>query len=212
MSEWLTPEIMLDAYRQGAFPMAQDAGDPRLFWLSPTERGILPIGGVHLSRSMKKFMRQSHWTASVNRAFPQVVDGCAARSETWINATLQELYFELQQMGHAHSIEIWDQDQLIGGLFGLSLGGAFFAESMFSHQPNASKAALLWTSDLLKRSGFQLWDTQYPTEHLASMGGITVTRMRYHQLLSKALKDAAQISPAPLPSPQALLQDTVQIS
>lgn len=212
MSPGLTAEKMLLAYAQGIFPMAEAADDDQLYWFDPPERGILPVGGVHVSRSMRRFLRDCPWQASIDRDFSGVIAGCADRPETWINGRLVALYDRLFAMGHAHSLEIWDDRRLIGGIYGLSLGGAFFAESMFSRQPNASKAALIWMSAHLQRCGFTLWDTQYPTPHLASMGGLTISRGDYRRRLDAALQRAADFTAAALPDAQLLLQDTTQTS
>lgn len=208
----LTAERLLLAYAQGVFPMARSAADPELYWFDPPERGVLPVGGVHVSRSMHRFLRQCGWRASINSDFDGVVAGCADREETWINADLIELYRELFQLGHAHSLEIYDGDELVGGTYGVSLGAAFFAESMFSRRPNASKVALIWMSSHLRRTGFQLWDTQYPTEHLTSMGGRAILRGEYRRRLAQAIRTGADFTAAGLPDRQALLQEMTQTS
>lgn len=212
MADKLTARTMLAAYAMGIFPMAASASGPELFWFDPQQRGVLPVGGVHVSRSMRRLLRQDRWQASIDRDFAGVVAGCADRDETWINTELLALYAELFDLGRAHSLEIWQDGALIGGVFGLSLGGAFFAESMFSRRPNASKAALIWLSEHLARCGFALWDTQYPNPHLASMGGTTIARSDYHRRLTRALSLTADFSAHALPSAQALLQDTTQTS
>lgn len=212
MSGQLSARTMLNAYAMGVFPMAASASDPEVYWFEPTHRGVLPVGGVHVSHSMRRLMRRTDWQASINRDFMGVVAGCADRPETWINSELLALYAELFAIGHAHSLEIWQQDVLIGGVFGLSLGGAFFAESMFSRRDNASKAALIWLSAHLARCGFVLWDTQYPNPHLASMGGQTIPRASYRRQLAHALTVSADFSAHALPAAQALSQDTTQTS
>lgn len=208
----LTAERLLAAYAQGVFPMARSADDAQLYWFDPPERGVLPVGGVHVSRSMRRFLQGCGWSASIDRDFAGVVAGCADREETWINAGLIELYDQLFQMGRAHSLEVYEGSTLIGGTFGISLGAAFFAESMFSRRTNASKAALIWMSSHLRRTGFRLWDTQYPTPHLASMGGLTISRADYHRKLGFAIRRRAQFASAPLPGLQALLQEMTQTS
>ncbi|SMO49225.1 leucyl/phenylalanyl-tRNA--protein transferase [Paracoccus laeviglucosivorans] len=208
----LTAEKMLLAYAQGVFPMAESAGDDQLYWFDPPERGILPVGGVHISRSMRRFLRDCRWRATINRDFRGVIAGCADRPETWINAPLVALYDELFAMGRAHSLEIYEDDRLIGGTYGVTLGGAFFAESMFSRRPNASKAALIWLSAHLARCGFLLWDTQYPTAHLSSMGGLAISRGEYHRRLHDAIHLPVRVTAGALPDAQALLQDTTQTS
>ncbi|MFC3568962.1 leucyl/phenylalanyl-tRNA--protein transferase [Paracoccus sp. TOH] len=212
MSSGLTAERMLAAYAQGVFPMAQSATDPQLYWFDPALRGILPVGGVHISRSMRRFLRHCDWRASIDRDFTGTVLGCADREETWINKPLFALYRELHRLDHAHSLEVYAGDELIGGMFGLTLGGAFFAESMFSRRSNASKAAMIWMSAHLARCGFTLWDTQYPNPHLASMGGLTIPKVEYRHRLAAALRVRADIRAHRLPSPQALLQDRTQTS
>ncbi|MFC3530110.1 leucyl/phenylalanyl-tRNA--protein transferase [Paracoccus mangrovi] len=213
MTEVLTPAIMLRAYAMGIFPMAASADDPQLQWFEPTLRGILPVGGVHLSRSMRRALRQSDWRARIDDDFLAVVDGCADRTETWINAELRALYAELHRLGHAHALGVYAGEQLIGGMFGLTLGRAFFAESMFSRRTNASKAALIWMSAHLAACGFLLWDTQYPNPHLASLGGLTISRGEYRRRLAIALgQGAADFTAAQPPLPQALVQEITQTS
>lgn len=208
----LTAERLLFAYAQGVFPMAESATGSQLYWFDPPERGILPVGGVHVSRSMRRLLRGCGWHATVNRDFAGVVAGCADRPETWINGPLVALYDELRRLGHAHSLEVWDGPELIGGTYGISLGGAFFAESMFSRRRNASKAALIWMSGHLRRCGFVLWDTQYPTAHLASMGGTAINRASYRRRLAVALELPAAFRDGDLPTAYALSQDMTQTS
>ncbi|RCW88754.1 leucyl/phenylalanyl-tRNA--protein transferase [Paracoccus lutimaris] len=196
----------------GIFPMAASASGSDLYWFEPPQRGVLPVGGVHISHSMRKLLRHSRWQARIDGDFIGVVKGCADRDETWINAELLALYAELFALGHAHSLEIREDDALIGGVFGLSLGGAFFAESMFSRRDNTSKAALIWLSGHLARCGFVLWDTQYPNPHLASMGGQTIPRGEYRRQLAQALKQRADFTAHALPAAQALVQDTTHTS
>lgn len=212
MDGTLTPRMMLDAYAMGVFPMAAAADDPQLYWFEPPMRGILPVGGVHVSRSMRRVLRHSDWRASINRDFIAVIDGCADRVETWINAELRALYVQLHRIGHAHSLEVFDGDRLVGGMFGLTLGAAFFAESMFSRRANASKAAMIWMSAHLARCGFTLWDTQYPTPHLESMGGLTIPRAEYRRRLQAALPRTADFTGCSPPAPQALVQEITQTS
>lgn len=208
----LTADKMLAAYAQGIFPMAESAESDQLYWFDPPERGILPIGGVHISRSMRQFLRGCKWRATVDGDFLGVVSGCADRSETWINAPLIDLYQQLHQAGHASSLEVYDGDTLIGGTYGLSIGAAFFGESMFSRRTNASKAALIWMSMHLQRCGFMLWDTQYLTPHLSSMGGRAIGRQEYRRLLAKAIRKPVAFHIGDLPDAQALSQDTSQTS
>ncbi|MDS9468317.1 leucyl/phenylalanyl-tRNA--protein transferase [Paracoccus sp. MBLB3053] len=208
----LTPERLLSAYAQGVFPMAESAGNAQLYWFDPPERGILPVGGVHVSRSMRRFLRQTGWRASINSDFMGVVLGCADRPETWINAPLLRLYEQLFQAGHAHSLGIYDGDRLIGGTYGISIGSAFFSESMFSRETNASKVALISLSSHLKRCGYTLWDTQYPTQHLKSLGGLAISRAEYRRRLGVAIRQKAEFTSQELPEFHVLLQDITQTS
>ncbi len=203
---------MLWGYANGIFPMAVAADDPELHWFDPVERGILPVGGVHISRSMRRDLRQSGWRATLNGDFAGTVRGCASRADTWINAPLFGLYQELHAMGRAHSLEIRDGNQVVGGIFGLTIGGAFFGESMFSARKNGSKAALIWLSAHLAGCGFTLLDTQYPTPHLASMGGQTIRRADYLRRLASAIRQDVDIRSRPLPEAQAFWQPSTQTS
>lgn len=208
----ITAREMLWGYANGIFPMASSAHDPTLHWFEPSERGIMPIGRVHVSRSMRKHLRHSGWTATLNGDFAATVHACAGREETWINDTLIGLYQDLHRLGHAHSLEIIAGTEVVGGIFGLTIGGAFFGESMFSTRKNGSKAALIWLSAHLAGCGFTLFDTQYPTAHLASMGGQTITRAAYLRRLSAAIRHDADIRSRALPAPQALWQPSNQTS
>ena len=206
----LTPEVVLHAYASGVFPMSEGRNDPEIFWVDPQKRGILPIAKFHISKSLAKRMRKTELYVSVNRDFSGVVDGCADREDTWINAEIRGLYLALHSEGHAHSLEVWDKDELVGGVYGVSLGAAFFGESMFSRRTNASKMALACLTEMLDRGGYTLFDTQFITDHLASLGGFEIDRGKYHQLL-----DAAQGKPAkfltPL-QPQGVVQRRTQTS
>jgi leucyl/phenylalanyl-tRNA--protein transferase len=206
----LTPEILLHGYSIGIFPMSDSRDDPEIFWVVPQKRGILPIAKFHISKSLAKRMRKTELYVSVNRDFSGVVDSCADREDTWINAEIRGLYLALHSEGHAHSLEVWDKDELVGGVYGVSLGAAFFGESMFSRRTNASKMALACLTEMLDRGGYTLFDTQFITDHLASLGGFEIDRGKYHQLL-----DAAQGKPAkfltPL-QPQGVVQRRTQTS
>ena len=208
----ISAEQMLWAYANGIFPMAGSADDPVLHWLDPSRRGVMPVGGVHASASMRRHLRRSSWRVTLNGCFSSVVCACAGRDETWINDDLHRVYGELHRMGRAHSIEVLDGDQLVGGLFGLTIGAAFFGESMFSHQTNGSKTALLVVSAHLAACGFTLFDTQYPTPHLQSLGGQTISRAEYRRQLAEAIRRPADITARPLPSFQAALQAMTQTS
>ena len=191
----LTPALLLRGYANGIFPMAESRDDPEIFWVDPKRRGILPLDGFHMSRSLARGMRRSAWTLRLDTAFEDVVDGCADRADTWINPEIRSLYGQLHGAGHAHSFEIWDEATLVGGVYGVVLGAAFFGESMFSRRTNASKMALAAAVDHLARGGFQLFDTQFITPHLASLGAIEISRSDYRKRLSAALQQQAAFLP-----------------
>lgn len=183
----LTPELVLRAYGAGVFPMADCASSQDIYWVDPRKRGILPLHGFHLSRSLRKRLMKNDYRVRVDTAFDQVIDACAERPETWINETIHDLFSSLHRMGYAHSVEVWRDECLIGGLYGLRLGAAFFGESMFSREPDGSKIALAWLVARLVAGGFTLLDTQFTTPHLESMGARAVPRAHYHELLDMAL-------------------------
>ncbi|MEM5519457.1 leucyl/phenylalanyl-tRNA--protein transferase [Sulfitobacter sp. AS59] len=208
----LTPELLLQGYAMGIFPMAEHRDDPDIFWVDPRLRGVFPIDGFHISRSLARAMRRTPFTVSINTAFSDVVTGCADREDTWINAEIFALYQALHDRGAAHSIEVWDGDDLVGGVYGVTLGAAFFGESMFSRRDNASKIALACLIDRLKRGGFTLFDTQFLTPHLASLGAVEITRDAYHKRLEEALELTADFE-GPAPStPQEVVQRMTQMS
>lgn len=192
----LTPQDLLGAYAMGIFPMAEAHDDPEIHWVDPRHRGILPLDGFHISRSLSRKLRSGAFRITADTAFAQVVSACANRTETWISQRIATLYQQLFQLGHAHSIEVWQEDQLVGGVYGVTLGAAFFGESMFSTVTDASKIALAHTVDRLRADGFQLFDTQFLTPHLASLGGIEIPRAAYHVLLAQALSETAEFQPA----------------
>ncbi|PZO67921.1 MAG: leucyl/phenylalanyl-tRNA--protein transferase [Paracoccus denitrificans] len=196
---------MLAAYASGVFPMAASADDPELHWFDPPHRGVLPVGGVHLSRSLARDLRRGDWTASITHDFEDIVAHCAARDETWINPPLARLYRDLHELGHAEALAVYAGGELAGGIFGVTLKGAFFGESMFSTQTSGSRAALVWISAHLAACGFTLFDTQYLTPHLASMGGREIPRRIYRQRLAAALQDDADFRRYPLPPVSSLL-------
>ena len=187
----ITVDILLRAYSAGLFPMADSADDPELFWVEPEIRGIIPLDDFHVSKSLAKAMRKKPFDIRFNTAFESVMAGCAAaapdRPSTWINATIRKLYTELHQIGHAHSVEAWEGKELVGGLYGVSLGAAFFGESMFSRRTNASKICLVHLVERLKASGFVLLDTQFTTEHLKTFGAIDVPKQDYAKMLDLAV-------------------------
>lgn len=203
----VTPDLLLHAYRSGIFPMAEHRGDPEIFWVDPRRRGILPLDGFHISRSLAKALKRDDYQVTLNRDFPGVLEGCADRPETWINAEITSLYSDLHDLGHVQSLEVWDGAALIGGVYGVQVGRAWCGESMFSRRTNASKIALAFMVDLLRRCGFTLFDTQFLTPHLASLGGLEIPRGRYRALLAEALEADAEIRPALLASSG---QDVVQ--
>lgn len=209
----ITPELLLNAYAAGIFPMAETRDDPDIFWVDPRRRGVFPLGGFHISRSLARRMRGQPHRISVNAAFSDVVDGCADRPETWINAEIRSLYLDLHRMGHAHSLELWADESLIGGVYGVTLGAAFFGESMFSRRKDASKMALVYLVDRLRLGGFRLFDTQFLTPHLASLGAIEVTRATYRHSLEVALTQQGDFTAPALPAdPQEVLQRMTQTS
>ncbi|MFV1442535.1 leucyl/phenylalanyl-tRNA--protein transferase [Phaeobacter sp. JH20_36] len=208
----LTPELLLHAYSVGVFPMAESRDDPDVFWVDPKRRGVFPIGGFHLSRSLAKTLRKGGHEIAVNRDFAAVLDGCADRAETWINPEIRARYIDLHQQGNAHSLEVYHAGELTGGVYGVVLGGAFFGESMFSRRRDASKIALAYLMDRLQQTGFTLCDTQFLTPHLASLGAVEISRARYRRQLREALDIDADFTAAPLPTPQALVQRITQIS
>lgn len=183
----LTPELVLRAYGAGVFPMADHAGASDVYWVDPRKRGILPLSGFHLSRSLRKRLLRNDYRVRVDTAFETVLDACADREETWINPTIRQLFIDLNRMGHAHAIEVWRGNDLIGGLYGLRLGAAFFGESMFSRERDGSKIALAWLVARLRAGEFTLLDTQFTTPHLESLGARAVPRAHYHELLDRAL-------------------------
>ncbi|MEM7190779.1 MAG: leucyl/phenylalanyl-tRNA--protein transferase [Pseudomonadota bacterium] len=183
----LTPELVLRAYGAGVFPMADNAGAEDVYWVDPRKRGILPLNGFHLSRSLRKRLMRHDYRVRIDTAFDRVLDACADRPETWINPTIRGLFRDLHRMGHAHSVEVWKDKEMIGGLYGLRLGAAFFGESMFTNQRDGSKIALAWLVARLKSGNFTLLDTQFTTSHLESMGARAVPRAHYHELLDRAI-------------------------
>lgn len=187
----ITPDLLLRAYSIGLFPMADSADDPELFWVEPELRGIIPLDDFHVSRSLAKTVRRALFDIRFDTAFEDVMAGCAEvaddRPTTWINGKIRTLYTALHGMGHAHSVEAWYGDDLVGGLYGVSLGSAFFGESMFSRRTDASKICLVHLVERLRRRRFTLLDTQFTTEHLKSFGAIDVPKDRYAGMLADAM-------------------------
>jgi leucyl/phenylalanyl-tRNA--protein transferase len=191
----LTPEILLRAYAEGLFPMAERRGDPTLYWVSPEKRGIIPLEEFHVPRRLARTVRSGRFNVTADQAFVDVMRACAApapgREESWINDEILRLYIALHAGGHAHSVECWEGGELVGGLYGVRLGAAFFGESMFSRARDASKVALVWLVEALRRGGFTLLDTQFLTTHLAGFGAMEIPRLQYLALLNRALNREA---------------------
>ena len=188
----LTPGLLLRAYAAGVFPMAEHQDDAELFWVDPERRGVIPLDGFHVPRKLKRTLKREVFEIRVDTVFDDVVEACAepspGRETTWINSAIRQAYGMLHQLGHAHSVETWRDGELVGGLYGVSLAGAFFGESMFSRTTDASKVALVHLVERLRAGGFQLLDAQFMTDHLARFGAVEVSRAAYHRLLKEALK------------------------
>ena len=203
----LTPEVIVRTYASGVFPMARAHDDPRLYWIDPEQRGILPLDGLKVSRSLRKVLRKGAFSVTVDSAFSAVLKGCASltpvRRETWINDRITRVFSDLHRLGMAHSVECWSSGSLVGGLYGLALGGAFFGESMFSRMADASKVALCHLVARLKRGGFHLLDTQFTTDHLCSLGAVEIPRQDYHQRLEAALAQRGEFH-VPVPDEEVL--------
>jgi len=183
----IDPRLLLQGYASGIFPMADSRDASELYWVEPRKRAIIPLDVFHVSRSLRRTIRSGRFAVTRDRDFAAVIAACAEREETWINAELEHAMIALHGSGHAHSIEVWDGAQLVGGLYGVKLGRAFFGESMFSRKTDASKVALAWLVARLKAGNFTLLDCQFMTEHLASLGAISVPRESYVALLAVAL-------------------------
>lgn len=198
MSRSFGPQELLDCYARGVFPMGDSADDPRLFLVDPDVRGVLPLDGMHVSRSLRKVVRSDRFDVRIDTAFSSVVEACAepadGREKTWINAPILNLYSALHRMGHAHSVECWRDGELVGGLYGVSLGSAFFGESMFSRERDASKVALVHLVARLRKAGFKLLDTQFTTAHLEQFGVREVSRDEFHAMLDEALSSDADFT------------------
>ena len=188
----ITPQVLLKAYACGLFPMAESADDPTLYWIEPDQRGVIPLDTFHVPRSLTKTIRKGTFEIRVDTDFEGVISGCAEltseRRETWINQPIRDLYGDLFKMGFCHTVECWKDGALMGGLYGIHIGGAFFGESMFSRIPDASKVALVHLRDRLIAGGFTLLDTQFVTDHLRKFGAHEVPRAEYNELLQDALQ------------------------
>ena len=201
----ITPEVLLRAYACGIFPMAESADDPTLFWVEPEVRGVIPLKGFRVSSRLRRTVRSDAFTVTVDSAFKAVIAGCAApqpgRDDTWINKRIRDLYIRLHELGHAHSVEVWQNDDLVGGLYGVSLGRAFFGESMFHGVRDASKVALVHLVARLIAGRFELLDTQYVTDHLRGFGAVEISRRRYTVLLDRAIRGEADFFKLPVDRP-----------
>lgn len=213
----ITPQVLLKAYTCGIFPMAESADDPALYWIEPQHRGILPLDGIRVPRRLARTIRTTTLRVTVDRDFPGVIEGCAAarpgRRSTWINNRIRSLYQDLFNLGHCHTVEVWAGRELVGGLYGVALGGAFFGESMFSTSRDASKIALVYLAARLIHGGFELLDTQFVTDHLRQFGTVEVERDQFHKLLESALKVGASFGQlAPDAGPSEILDIIAQAS
>ncbi|MFG1398610.1 leucyl/phenylalanyl-tRNA--protein transferase [Roseixanthobacter pseudopolyaromaticivorans] len=188
----ITPDVLLKAYACGIFPMAESADDPGLYWIEPERRGVFPLDGLKISSRLARTIRSDKFEIRVDHDFDGVINGCAApqegRTKTWINARIRRLYGELFMRGRCHTVEAWRDGRLVGGLYGVRLGGAFFGESMFHIERDASKVALVHLVARLRAGGFRLLDTQFVTSHLQSLGAIEISRRQYHRQLEQALE------------------------
>jgi leucyl/phenylalanyl-tRNA---protein transferase len=210
----ITPEVLLKAYACGIFPMAESAEDPALYWMEPEQRGVIPLDRFRVSTRLARTVRSDRFTVTINREFDAVLAGCAepqpGRPRTWINGRIRSLYRKLHERRHCHSLEVYDGDDLVGGLYGVTLGRAFFGESMFHRARDASKVALVHLVARLRAGGFKLLDTQFVTDHLRTFGAIEVPRRQYHRLLEAALAGegdfAALGTRRPVSGAQALAQ------
>ncbi|WP_112324165.1 leucyl/phenylalanyl-tRNA--protein transferase [Oceanibium sediminis] len=209
----ITARLLLEAYASGVFPMADGADTDEIFWVDPKTRGVVPLDGLHVSKSLYKRLKRKDYEVRYNTRFIDVVRACADREETWINAEILSLYQDLHRTGYAHSVETWIDGRLAGGLYGVALGGAFFGESMFSHARDASKIALCYLVARLRAGGFALLDTQFVTEHLESMGAVEISRNAYHRLLEDSLNRPANFWRQKLAdTPHSVMQLRTQMS
>ncbi|MGX5706747.1 leucyl/phenylalanyl-tRNA--protein transferase [Brucella lupini] len=192
----IEPELLLRAYATGIFPMAEEADDPEVFWVRPERRGVIPLDGFHMPKSLRKTIRQGIFDIKLDNDFDGVIEGCASgtgeRARTWINGPIREAYKNLFEIGHCHTVEAWHDEQLVGGLYGVTLGRAFFGESMFTRKRDASKVCLAYLVQHLVKQGFVLLDTQFTTPHLERFGAVEVPRKKYEKLLEDALDGIAR--------------------
>ena len=204
----ITPEVLLKAYACGIFPMAESADDPGLYWIEPQQRGVIPLDGFHVPRRLARTVRADRFEIRIDHDFDAVIAACArparGRAKTWINRRIRKLYGELYARGHCHTVEAWRDGTLKGGLYGVRLGHAFFGESMFHVESDASKVALVHLVARLKRANFRLLDAQFMTAHLATLGAVEVERERYQRLLADAVGGDAKIDGAPMSGAECL--------
>lgn len=209
----ITPQVLLKAYSCGIFPMAESADDPALYWIEPQFRGVLPLDTVHLPKRLRRTLRQDTFEVRIDTSFEDVISGCAAsrpgRRSTWINKRIRQLYGELFKQGVCHTVETWHGGKLVGGLYGVQLEGAFFGESMFSRQDDASKVALVHLVARLIAGGFTLLDTQFVTEHLRQFGTLEVPREDFHGLLEAAMRADGDFLRWPIQSTGAQALDVI---
>jgi leucyl/phenylalanyl-tRNA---protein transferase len=203
----ITPDVLLKAYACGIFPMAESADDPALYWIEPERRGIIPLPSFHVPNRLARSVRSDHFTVVCDRDFDAVITGCGEpkpnRARTWINTRIRNLYRGLYDIGHCHTVEVYSGNTLVGGLYGVSLGCAYFGESMFHRERDASKIALVHLVARLKAGGFKLLDTQFVTDHLKTFGAIELTRRQYHKMLAAALVGEADFGHLPLDRPMS---------
>jgi leucyl/phenylalanyl-tRNA--protein transferase len=194
----ITPQVLLKAYACGIFPMAESAEDPALYWIEPQHRGVLPLDGVHIPGRLQRTIRTTPLSVRIDTDYEGVIDGCASsragRHSTWINSRIRSLYRELFKLGYCHTVEVWNGERLVGGLYGVALDGAFFGESMFSYERDASKIALVHLAARLIHGGFRLLDTQFVTDHLKQFGTIEIDREDFHRRLERALEVTADFN------------------
>jgi leucyl/phenylalanyl-tRNA--protein transferase len=209
----ITPQVLLKAYACGIFPMAESADDPQLYWIEPQARGVLPLDQVRVPKRLARTIRQSHFEVRIDSDFDAVIDGCAAardgRLSTWINKRIRGLYRELYDLGYCHTVEVWQDDRLAGGLYGVALGSAFFGESMFSEVRDASKIALVYLCARLIRGGFTLLDTQFVTDHLRQFGTIEVGKSVFHRKLEHAMQTEGDFWALPVSAPPQEVLDCI---
>lgn len=210
----ITPQVLLKAYSCGIFPMAESADDPALYWIEPQHRGILPLDTLHIPRRLARTVRQGALRVTIDTDYEGVIEGCAAeragRRSTWINTRIRGLYRELFRLGHCHTVEVRDGERLVGGLYGVALGGVFFGESMFSYMRDASKIALVHLAGRLIAGGFTLLDTQFVTDHLRQFGTIEINRDDFHRYLDDALGEPADFMRLPLDVSGADILDIIE--